>query len=66
MLTFWAHKQRRGVSLPGGGSVELPRGFPIAPLAKIVADPLWRLLTKQEQKEIRMTHARALRDHRRG
>jgi len=35
--------------------------FPIAPLTKIVADPLWPQLSKKEQQELRMLHAKKLK-----
>jgi hypothetical protein len=69
MTTFFDKKARRpffeDIPVGGGSPSWSRRNFP-TPLAKIVADPLWRLLTKQEQKEIRWTHARKLREHRRG
>jgi hypothetical protein len=41
------------------------RRFPIAPLATIVADPLWPQLSKKEQQELRMLHAKKLKSQRR-
>ena len=61
VTSFWLPQQHRGVNLPDGSTI----GFPIAPLRKIVSDPLWRLLSKIEQQEVRMRHAKALKEHRR-
>jgi hypothetical protein len=51
---------KRGLSLPDGGSIIFHPPFPVPPLVRIIADPLWALLSKKDQREVRQLHAAAL------